>query len=91
MDSFGTWVDAWSHSKTSLPVQENSIQKIAFACAVHTSYGDDADRAFDVAQKLDCILVHLKHCQNKKLKVRQSDQLRIRSHLNTYNSCWGLL
>ena len=54
MDALGARMDAWADAKASRTVQENAIEEVALACAVHTGHGDNSDRSLDVAQKLDC-------------------------------------
>ena len=54
MNALGARMDARADAKASRTIQENAIEEVALACAVHAGHGDDSDRSLDVAQKLDC-------------------------------------
>lgn len=61
MDAFCARVDAWTHTKSSLAIQKHTIQQVTFSCAVHSCDRNDANGTLNVVQKLNRILVHLKH------------------------------
>ena len=61
VDAFRARVDAGSDAEPALSIEQDAIQKVAFACAVHSSDRDDADGSSYMVEDLDGLSVDLEH------------------------------
>jgi len=55
-----------SNSEATLSVQKHSVKKVAFACAIHSCYGNYADWTPYVIQKFHSFNVYFKLCKKSK-------------------------
>lgn len=60
-NTFGAGIDGGTNSKSVTSVKEHPIQKITFACSIHSCHCDNTDWSFQLGQELSTFLIDFEH------------------------------